>query len=138
MTAGHSTPVKAIFYAFGANLGIALAKIVATLFTGSSSMMAEAIHSFTDTGNQLLLLLGMRRAKKLPDREHPLGYGKVTYFWSFMVAILPFRVGGVFSVFEGWYKLHDPEPLQHVLVALWVLAFSIGLEAFRMYGALSK
>lgn len=114
MASSKGSPIKAILYAFFANLGIAIAKTAAAFFTGSSSMFAESLHSYADTGNQLLLILGMHRAKRPPDKEHPLGYGKVTYFWSFMVAILLFSVGGVFSLYEGWHKLHYPEPLQYV------------------------
>jgi len=138
MAGGHGSPIKAIFYAFAANLGIALTKTVAAIFTGSSSMMAESIHSFADTGNQLLLLLGLHRSKRPADREHPLGYGKATYFWSFMVAILLFSIGGLLSVYEGWHKLHDPEPLRHVWGALLVLGSSIALEGFSMYGCLGE
>ncbi len=138
MSAGHGSPVKAILYAFFANFGIAICKTIAAFFTGSSSMVAESIHSYADTGNQLLLLLGMHRAKRPADREHPLGYGKVTYFWSFIVAIMLFSLGGLFSVYEGWHKLHSTDPLEYVWVALLVLAFSIGLEAFSMYGCLTE
>jgi cation diffusion facilitator family transporter len=138
MSAGHANPIKAILFAFAANLGIALAKTVAALFSGSSSMMAEAIHSFADTGNQLLLLLGLRRASRPADFEHPLGYGKVSYFWSFMVAIMLFSVGGLFSVYEGWHKLHSTEPVEHMWLALGVLAISIGLEGFSMAGCLRE
>jgi cation diffusion facilitator family transporter len=138
MASGHRSPIKAILYAFFANLGIAIAKTVAVAFTGSSSMFAESLHSYADTGNQLLLLLGMHRAKRPPDKEHPLGYGKVTYFWSFMVAILLFSVGGVFSLYEGWHKLHDPEPLKYIWVALVVLGFSIVLEGLSMAGCLRE
>ena len=88
--AAHGNPLKAIMFAFGANFGIAICKTVAAIFSGSSSMMAEAIHSYADTGNQLLLLVGLHRARKPADAEHPLGYGKVSYFWSFMVAIILF------------------------------------------------
>lgn len=136
MASGKSSPRRAILYAFGANFGIAIAKTVAAVLTRSSSMLAESLHSYADTGNQLLLLLGMHRAKRPADEEHPLGYGKVTYFWSFIVAILLFSVGGLFSLYEGWHKLHQPEPLHHVWVALLVLGLSIGLEAFSMYGCL--
>jgi cation diffusion facilitator family transporter len=138
MSAGHVNPIRAILFAFAANLGIALAKTVAALFSGSSSMVAEAIHSFADTGNQLLLLLGLRRASRPADLEHPLGYGKVSYFWSFMVAIMLFSAGGLFSVYEGWHKLHSPEPVEHLWLALGVLAVSIGLEGFSMAGCLRE
>ena len=134
--AGGSSPISAIVYAFSANLGIAIAKTVATVFTGSSSMLAEAIHSYADTCNQLLLLLGLHGAKRPAVPEHPLGYGKLSYFWSFIVAIMLFSIGGLFSVYEGWHKLHSVEPLSHVWVALLVLGVSIGLEAASMYGCL--
>ncbi|MCC7410044.1 MAG: cation diffusion facilitator family transporter [Gammaproteobacteria bacterium] len=136
MATSHGSPVKAILYAFFANLGIALAKSAAALYTGSSSMLAEAIHSFADTGNQLLLLLGLRRAARAADAEHPLGYGKITYFWSFIVAVLLFSVGGLFSLYEGWHKLHAPAELSAAWVALLVLGVSMALEAASMYGCL--
>jgi cation diffusion facilitator family transporter len=138
MAHGEGSPIKAILYAFVANLGIAIAKTAAAAFTGSSSMLAESLHSYADTGNQLLLLLGMKRAKRPPDREHPLGYGKVTYFWSFIVAILLFSVGGLFSLYEGWHKFHEPEALQNAWVAFVVLGLSIGLEAASMAGCLRE
>lgn len=132
------SPVKAVLYAFGANFGISIAKGVAFLYTGSSSMLAETIHSIADTGNQLLLLLGIHRAKRLPDKEHPLGYGKASYFWSFIVAILLFSIGGLFSLYEGWHKLHNTEPLRQAWVALVVLGVSIILEAFSMLGCVRE
>ena len=134
--AAAGSPVKAVLYGFGANFGIAIAKGVAFIYTGSSSMLAETIHSFADTGNQLLLLLGLHRSKRPPDKEHPLGYGKASYFWSFIVAILLFTVGGVFSLYEGWHKLDSEQPLSQVWVALVVLGVSILLEAFSMRGCL--
>lgn len=127
---------KAIYYALAANAGIALTKTVAALITASSSMLAEAIHSFADCGNQLLLLLGMKRAKAPPTELHPLGYGKVSYFWSFLVALLLFSVGGLFSVYEGSHKLLHPEPLRHPWVAIVVLSVGVVLESFSLYGAL--
>jgi cation diffusion facilitator family transporter len=136
--ASHSNPVRAILFAFGANFGIALAKTAAAVATASASMVAEAIHSYADTANQLLLLLGLRRARKPADREHPLGYGKVSYFWSFIVAVMLFSVGGLFSVYEGWHKLREPATLTDPLIAIGVLAFSVVLEAFSMYGCISE
>ena len=138
MALGNGSPIKAILYAFAANFGIAIAKTVAVIFTGSSSMTAEAIHSYADTGNQLLLLLGMHQSKRPPNKEHPLGFGKVTYFWSFIVAIMLFSMGGLFSVYEGWHKLHASEPIQQVWIALLVLGLSIGLEGFSMYGCITE
>ena len=110
-TAGHSSSLKAIFFAFGANLVIALAKTAGAMYTASGSMLAEAIHSYADTGNQLLLFFGLKQSQKAPDEEHPLGYGKNSYFWGFVVAMLLFSVGGIFSVYEGWHKLNHPEAL---------------------------
>ncbi len=133
----HSSS-KAIFYAFLANLGIALAKSAAAFFTGSGSMQAEAIHSFADCGNQVLLYVGLKQAAKPADEQHPLGYGKVTYFWSFIVAILLFSMGGLFSIFEGWHKLHSSEALSQIWIALIVLAVSIVLESFSLLGALKE
>ncbi|MAE96891.1 MAG: cation efflux family transporter [Deltaproteobacteria bacterium] len=136
MAAGGSNPLRAILYAFFANAGIAVAKTAAALHTGSSSMVAEAIHSVADACNQLLLILGLRGARREPDAEHPLGYGKLTYFWSFIVAILLFSVGGLFSLYEGWHKLHQSGPIENAWIALLVLALSIGLEAVSMRGCM--
>lgn len=133
---GHGDTTKAILYAFLANLGLAIAKTGAALYTGSGSMMAEAIHSFADCGNQILLFIGLKQAEKPADVKHPLGYGKVTYFWSFIVAIMLFSMGGLYSVYEGWHKLHEPGELNQIWVALLVLAFGIVLESFSLYGAI--
>lgn len=97
------------FMPWGANLGIALAKAFAAWYTRSGAMLAEAIHSFADSANQLLLLVGLRRAKRLVSEEHPLGYGKAIYFWSFIVALMLFSMGGIFSIYEGVHKLMHPE-----------------------------
>ena len=134
----HSSSAKAILYAFTANLGIALAKLAASIYTHSGSMMAEAIHSFADCGNQVLLYLGLRQAQKPPDAKHPLGYGKVTYFWSFIVALLLFSMGGLFSMYEGWHKLHAPEQLNKAWIALAVLGASILLEFGSLMGCLRE
>jgi cation diffusion facilitator family transporter len=136
-TAGAS-PTRAIVYAFAANLGIALSKTAAALYTGSSSLAAESIHSFADTGNQLLLLLGLHRARRPPDAEHPLGYGKLTFFWSFVVALMLFSLGGLFSLWEGWRKLRETGPLESAWLALVVLGVSIALEATSMRGCLRE
>lgn len=138
MSAGGGDPVKAILYAFFANLGIAIAKLAAALYTGSSSMLAESIHSGADSGNQLLLLLGLRRARKAPDAEHPLGYGKATFFWSFVVAIVLFTLGGLFSLYEGFHKLHAEGPVEQAWVALLVLGVAIVLEAISLRGCLRE
>jgi len=133
---GSST--RAILYAFLANLGIAAAKSAAAVYTASGSMLAEAIHSFADCGNQVLLYIGLKQAEKPADDKHPLGYGKITYFWSFIVAIMLFSMGGLFSIYEGWHKLHAPQPLNQTWVALAVLAVSIVLESFSLLGALRE
>ena len=136
--AGGANPVKAVLFALGANAAIAVAKYVAAFFTGSGSMLAEAVHSTADCANQGLLLLGLKRAKRPPTPDYPLGYGKETYFWSFIVAIMLFSVGGLFSVYEGWHKLHEPEPLSYPLLALGVLAFGIIAESFSMWGCMRE
>lgn len=129
---------KAIFFALSANGAIAIAKYVAAVITGSGSMLAEAVHSTADCGNQLLLLLGMKRAKKPPSDDYPLGYGKETYFWSFVVALLLFSMGGLFSVYEGWHKLHEPEPLSYPLLALGVLTFGVIVEGLSLAGCMRE
>ena len=134
----HNSSTKAIFYALVANFGIAVAKLLAAMYTASGSMLAEAIHSFSDCANQILLFIGIRQSKRPPSREHPLGYGKVTYFWSFVVALLLFTMGGLFSIYEGWHKLHEPEPVSKLWVALTVLGFSILLEAGSLAGCLKE
>src|SRR5215218_4122241 len=110
--AGSGDSTRAILFALGANLAIACAKGVAAYFTGSSAMLAETVHSLADCGNQLLLLFGMRQARRPATPDYPLGYGKEIYFWSFLVALMLFSVGGMFSLYEGWHKLHDPQPLK--------------------------
>jgi cation diffusion facilitator family transporter len=129
---------RAVVYALGANFAIAATKYVAASVTGSGSMLAEAVHSTADCGNQLLLLLGLKRSRRAPTPDYPLGFGKETYFWSFMVAIMLFSVGGLFSIYEGWHKLNHPEELAYPLLALGVLAFGLGAESFSMWGALRE
>ena len=138
MSSSHEASFKAILYAFFANFGLAIAKTAAAIYTGSGSMMAEAIHSFADCTNQILLFIGLKQSQKPADAEHPLGYGKVTYFWSFIVAIMLFSMGGLYSIFEGWHKLHATEPLQQAWVALLVLGTGIILEGFSLVGALRE
>ena len=134
----HDSTVRAILYAFVANLGIAIAKSWAAWLTGSGSMMAEAIHSYADTGNQVLLYLGLKQSQRPPDENHPLGYGKLSYFWSFIVAILLFSLGGLFSIYEGYHKLAHPEPLSQVWVAIIVLILAILLEGASLLGCLRE
>lgn len=134
----HDSTVRAILYAFIANFGIAIAKTWAAWLTGSGSMLAEAIHSYADTGNQVLLYLGLKQSLRPPDMEHPLGYGKLSYFWSFIVAILLFSMGGLFSIYEGYHKLTHPEPLSQIWIAIVVLSLAIVLEGFSLFGALRE
>jgi len=134
----HDSTVRAILYAFLANLGIAIAKSWAALVTGSGSMLAEAIHSYADTGNQVLLYLGLKQAQRPPDKEHPLGYGKLSYFWSFIVAIMLFSLGGLFSIYEGYHKLKHPEELSQVWIAITVLLIAILLEGGSLMGCLRE
>jgi len=136
--AGGADSAKAVVYALGANFAIAVTKYIAAAVTGSSSMLAEAVHSTADCGNQLLLLLGLKRSKLPPTPDYPLGFGKETYFWAFVVALMLFSVGGMFSIYEGWHKLAQPEPVERPFVALGVLAFGIAAESFSMWGALRE
>jgi cation diffusion facilitator family transporter len=130
--------VRAILFALGANLGIGVSKAGAAWYTGSGAMLAEAIHSFADCTNQLLLLLGLKRARKPVSEEHPLGYGKAIYFWSFLVALLLFSMGGMFSVYEGVHKLRHPELPRSPWVAVIVLVIAILLEFGSLRAALQE
>jgi cation diffusion facilitator family transporter len=122
----HST--KHIVQSLTVNLLIAVMKAVAAFFTKSGAMLAEALHSLADCGNQILLLVGVRQARRPPDATHPLGYGRALYFWSFMVALLLFSGGGVFSIYEGIHKIHEPEPVEKVWLGFLILGGSIVLE----------
>lgn len=128
--------IKSILFALLANLGIAITKTVAAIITGSGAMLAESIHSFADCGNQGLLFLGLKTSKKIPDQEHPLGYGKEIYFWSFIVALILFSMGGMFSIYEGIHKLSSHEGLKSPVIAIVVLSVSMVLEAASLYGCL--
>jgi cation diffusion facilitator family transporter len=110
------------------NVAIAAVKGLAAFFTGSGAMLAEALHSFSDCGNQILLLVGVRQARRAPDVRHPFGYGRATYFWSFMVALMLFLGGGVFSIYEGLHKIRHPEPVERVWLGLGILLVSLVLE----------
>lgn len=136
--AGGGDSTRAIFFALGANLAIAISKGVAAFFTGSSAMLAETVHSLADCGNQVLLLLGLRQAKRPPSPDYPLGYGKAIYFWSFLVAVMLFTVGGMFSLYEGIHKLQHPEPLKQWWWAAGVLTFGIVAEAVSMRACLQE
>jgi cation diffusion facilitator family transporter len=121
---------RAIVAAFVANLGIAIAKFAAFLFTGSASMLSESIHSLADTGNQGLLLLGGRRSQRVADEAHQFGYGRERYFWAFVVALVLFSLGSLFSIFEGIDKIRHPHTIESLRWAFVVLGVSIALEAF--------
>ncbi len=127
---------KAIIAALLANAGIALAKFVGYLVTGSSSMLAEAVHSVADTSNQGLLLLGGKRAQRAATAEHPFGYGRDRYFYAFVVALLLFSLGSIFAIYEGVHKLESDEPLTSPIVAVIILLVAIGLESFSFRTAI--
>jgi cation diffusion facilitator family transporter len=136
--AGQGNSTRAILFALGANLTIAATKGVAAFFTGSGAMLAETVHSLADCGNQGLLLLGLRQAKSPPSPDYPLGYGKAIYFWSFLVAVMLFTVGGMFSLYEGVHKLQHPEPIRFWWAAVGVLTVSIVAEAISMKACLTE
>jgi cation diffusion facilitator family transporter len=129
---------RTIYYALGANLAIAAAKTGAAIFTGSSSMLAEAIHSYADAGNQGLLLWGMKQAKSPPSPDYPLGWGKAVFFWSFIVALVLFSLGGLFSLYEGWHKVHSEEGLSYPWVAVGILVFGIVAEIISLRACLHE
>src|SRR3984957_7661601 len=135
---GKANSLPTIFFALGANFAIFVAKLVAALLTGCGALLAESTHSLADCGNQGLLLIGMRQSKRAPSDEHPLGYGMVVYFWSFIVALMLFTVGGLFSFYEGIYKIEHPEPLRMPWLAIVVLSFSLIAESFSMWGCLRE
>ncbi len=128
MAAGGGT--KAIVAAFFANLGIAIAKFIGFAVTGSSSMLAEGVHSCADTGNQALLILGTRRAQREPTPTHPFGYGRERYFWSFIVALVLFTLGSGFAIFEGIEKIRHPHEVENLWWAIGILVFGIFLEGW--------
>jgi cation diffusion facilitator family transporter len=130
---GHDeSGTKAIVAALAANLGIALTKFIAWAFSGSSSMLAEGVHSLADSCNQILLMVGGRRSKRHADHEHPFGYGRERYVYAFVVSIILFSVGGVFSVYEGIEKIANPHPLEVWWLPLLVLVVSMGLEGYSL------
>lgn len=130
--------LKAVVAALSANLGIAVAKFGAFAVTGSSSMLSEAIHSVADSGNQVLLLVGNKRSERRRDEEHQFGYGRLRFIYAFMVAIVLFLVGGLFSLFEGWHKIQNPEGLSDPRIAFVVLFLAIGLEGFSLRTAIKE
>jgi cation diffusion facilitator family transporter len=127
---------KAIAAALGANIGIAITKFIAAAVSGSASMFAEGIHSVADSGNQVLLIIGGKRAKREASKTHPFGYGRSRYIYAFMVSIVLFSVGGMFSIIEGVNKLAEPHELHEAWLPLTVLGVSIALESFSLATAL--
>jgi cation diffusion facilitator family transporter len=136
MTTGGGT--RAIFAAMAANAGIAVAKFVAYLVTGSASMLAESIHSVADTSNQGLLLLGGKRAQRVADDRHQFGYGRERYFWAFVVAMVLFALGGLFSIYEGIDKITHPHEIESVAWAIGVLVFAIVVETLSFRTAIAE
>ena len=134
----HEGSKRAILAAFLANLGIAIAKFVGFLITGASSMLAESIHSVADTTNQGLLFFGARRAARPATPEHPFGYGRDRYFWSFVVALVLFSVGGIFAVYEGIEKVRNPHDIDSPAVAFVILGVAVVLEAFSLRTAVRE
>ena len=128
MSDGKDSSTGHIIQSLLVNVAIAVVKAIAAYFTKSGSMLAEALHSFSDCGNQILLLVGVRQSKKPADEKHPFGYGRAVYFWSFMVAMMLFLGGGVFSVYEGIHKILHPEPVEHVWLGVGILFISLLLE----------
>jgi cation diffusion facilitator family transporter len=129
---------KAIFAAFFANLGIAIAKFVGFALTQSASLLAEGVHSLADTGNQALLFLGARRAQHEETPMHPFGYGRERYFWAFAVALVLFSMGGMFALYEGIDKLRHPHEVENLAVAISILVFALALEAYSLHTAVKE
>ncbi len=129
---------KAIVAALGANVAIAVAKLVGFAVTGSSSMLAEAVHSFADSGNQVLLLVGGKRASRDADERHPFGYGRDRYFYAFVVALVLFTLGSLFALYEGVSKIRHPHHLETASVAVGILVFAILAESFSFKTAISE
>ncbi|MYT33771.1 MULTISPECIES: cation diffusion facilitator family transporter [unclassified Streptomyces] len=129
---------KAIVAALGANLAIAAAKFVAFAFSGSSSMLAEGVHSLADSGNQGLLLLGGKKSRRAATAEHPFGYGRERYIYGFLVSIVLFSIGGVFALYEGWEKIHHPHPLDAWYWPVGVLVFAVVAEGFSFRTAVKE
>lgn len=127
---------KAVLIALSANGGIALAKSIAAAFTGSGSLFSEALHSWADCINQILLLVGMKQASQKPNSEHPMGYGKVSYFYSMCVGMLLFFLAGVTSIMHGVEAIKNPEPVSYLGASIIVLFIAILLESYSLYGAL--
>jgi cation diffusion facilitator family transporter len=138
MSAHGESGKRAILAALGANLGIAIAKFIGFLITGAASMLAEAVHSLADTTNQGLLLLGNKQSQKDEDDRHPFGYGRSRYFWSFVVALVLFSLGGLFAMYEGVHKVQHPEELNRPAVAIAILLVAVLLESFSFWTAIKE
>lgn len=134
----HEGSRKAIIAAFFANLGIAAAKFVGFIVTGSAGLLAEAGHSLADTGNQGLLMFGSKRSSRPADRAHPFGYGPERYFWSFVVALVLFSMGGLFALYEGINKLQHPHEIEGAALAYGILIVAIVLETFSLRTAVKE
>jgi cation diffusion facilitator family transporter len=139
MSAGSEGGTKAVVAALAANLGIAVTKFIAFFLTQSSAMLAEAIHSVADSGNQGLLLLGGKKAKKEATPNHPFGFGRERYIYAFVVAVVLFFVGGIFALYEAWHKFQDPHPIESwQWVPVVVLSLAIVLESFSFRTAIHE
>src|SRR3982751_7143811 len=134
----HTTSTRTLVVALLANLGIAASKFVAAAITGSSAMLTEGVHSVVDSTNQLLLMWGRRQSKKPPDKDHPLGYGRELYFWSFVVAVLVFSLGAGVSIYEGILHIAYPEPAVSPLIAYAVLLVAFLLEGWSTLEAFQE
>jgi cation diffusion facilitator family transporter len=130
--------MKAVVAALGANLAIAVSKFVAFAFSGSSSMLAEGVHSLADSGNQILLLVGGRKARRVADESHPFGYGRERYVYGFLVSIVLFTIGGVFALYEGVEKVRHPHAIDHWYWPVGVLLFAIVAEGFSFRTAIAE
>jgi len=138
MSSSHGGSIKVIITALLANLGIALAKLVGAIVSGSASLLAESIHSLVDSTNQVFLLIGNKKSQKPADAKHPLGYGREAFFWSFMVAILLFSMGGLFAIYEGIHKLNDKGEVSSPLLGFIILAVSVILEGYSFWACLKE
>ncbi|HQT29997.1 MAG TPA: cation diffusion facilitator family transporter [Thiobacillus sp.] len=138
VAAPHSSSSRPVYYALGANFAVAIAKMVGWGLTGSGTMLAEGLHSMADTGNQGLLLLGLRQGKKPPSVRHPLGQGRAIYFWSFIVALMLFSLGGLLSIYEGVHRLQQPVELESVGIAIAILVFAVIAEAISLRTAVHE
>src|SRR4051794_35949237 len=129
---------KAIIAAFFANLGIAVSKFVGFLLTGSAGLLAEAGHSLADTGNQALLMLGGKKARRSPTERHQFGFGNERYFWAFVVALVLFSMGGLFALYEGIQKLIHPHEAESLGIAIGILIAAVALETFSLMTAVRE